>query len=279
MRRSVYAFAIVGTAVLSSFSLAQWGPYKEQGQVHHNKSSATVAAYSPRPLEQAITAVREEYGWLVNYEDPPYRSNFDLIDNPFIPPEVRRAGQRFTLVSGGAFQSTYPESSDMWSSKNAEEQTLKKIVSDYNEGRNPGKFVVRKESDGSYSIVGNYSEDDNGNEIPTPPIMDTSVSIQPGTYVADEAFKLIAARLTASSGNTVLVDGPLNALIQSRVTVGGANVPARSLMLQLVAGVKSVRLVWDLQYAADTPGYVLHLLIAQRAHYDSFGQRKTEFIR
>jgi len=52
--------------------------------IHHatiqrTGNTATLFASSPRPLMQAVSAV-DEYGWAVNYEDPPYESAYDLIE-------------------------------------------------------------------------------------------------------------------------------------------------------------------------------------------------------
>ena len=54
--------------------------YMERGVIEHQHGTATVKADCARPLAQAITAVREEYGWAVDYEDPPYHSKYDVMD-------------------------------------------------------------------------------------------------------------------------------------------------------------------------------------------------------
>jgi hypothetical protein len=41
--------------------------------VEHSANSATVVANNPRPLWMAVVALRHEYGWLIDYEDPIYR--------------------------------------------------------------------------------------------------------------------------------------------------------------------------------------------------------------
>ena len=71
--------------------------------------------------------------------------------------------RRGCRVSGGLFQSNFPEPSNI-SSNSAEEQVLQKLVSDYNASGNPGRFVVRKEAEGRYAVVGVSRRDDAGRD-------------------------------------------------------------------------------------------------------------------
>jgi hypothetical protein len=72
---------LMATAALCG---AQPQLYPLRAEVVHSQSSATVFANSPGPLDQAITAVREEYGWCVSFEDPPYRHSLDFGANPSV---------------------------------------------------------------------------------------------------------------------------------------------------------------------------------------------------
>src|SRR5713226_1423210 len=45
--------------------------FMESAVVEHRGTFATVTASDPRPLLQAVTALREEYGWVIDFEDPP----------------------------------------------------------------------------------------------------------------------------------------------------------------------------------------------------------------
>ena len=53
----------------------------DRGVITYTGNAATVRANNARPLEQAIEAVREQYGWTVDFEDPPYESAYDLVDS------------------------------------------------------------------------------------------------------------------------------------------------------------------------------------------------------
>ncbi len=249
--------------------------YMDRANILHNQGLATVDANDPRPLLQAVTAVREEYGWAVDYEDPPYSGTVDLVRDSSMCRQP--CGKGFLIPAGGAFQSTYPEGPDMWSSANAELQTLEKIVSDYNATQNPGKFVVREQADGSYAVIGDYVENSAGAEVSVPPILDIPISLPSSTRSAAVTTDLILDALNKASG-TVVGSGiwPLNALAQSQVTVGGSNVPARDLLLQTIDQIKSVKLVWEL--LGDSSSFYLSLLPVQKAHYDAFGRKTTTIV-
>jgi len=122
---------------------------------------------------QAVEAISQEYGWIVDFEDPLYQSHFDLVDAT--DPEWRASHPNekgATRVSGGLFQSSFPEPSSI-PSGNAEEQVLQKLVADYNSSGNPGKFSVRKEADGRYALVGVSRKDETGKDETVNPLLDT----------------------------------------------------------------------------------------------------------
>ena len=89
--------------------------YALSAVIEHHAGSATVKANSAIPMEQAVAAVNEEYGWVVDYEDPPYAGT-DVT----LRPRSSAGGPPDTVVAGGAFQSTYPETPNMWSSRATE---------------------------------------------------------------------------------------------------------------------------------------------------------------
>jgi len=48
--------------------------------IERKDEQVSVLANNPRPLDQAVVAIRREYGLIVAYEDPPYDSQ-DLVDD------------------------------------------------------------------------------------------------------------------------------------------------------------------------------------------------------
>jgi len=237
---------------------------------------------------QAIEAISQEYGWIVDYEDPLYRSHFDLVD--VTDPKWRAAhpNEKGALgVAGGLFQSSFPEPSSI-ASGDAEEQVLQKLVADYNSSGNPGKFVVRKEEDARYAVIGVSRRDENGRDEAVNALLDTAISIPVQQRDARATLNLIADTLTAFSGVKVylgvtgLSSDPLQ---DAEVTIGGSNMPAGTLLLQALDGVSSTSphfwgiFVWEFLFNADMNAYYLNLRSATKTETDADGRQRVQFIR
>jgi hypothetical protein len=135
------------------------------GVVQHTGAAGTLTSNDPRPLTQAIETISQEYGWIVDFEDPPYRSHFDLVDATDPKWRATHPNEKGAMrISGGLFQSSFPEPSTI--SDNAEEQVLQKLVADYNSSGNPGKFVVRKQAEDRYAVIGASRRDETGKTKP-----------------------------------------------------------------------------------------------------------------
>jgi hypothetical protein len=233
-------------AVVSNALCAQqaqpWRFYMKEGVVQRHGTSATVVANHPRPLWQAIRAVGEEYIWVVHYEEPPYKA-----------------------LAGGYFESTFTEGPNIFLVATDEEkqQILGKIVSDYNQSPSPGNFIVRKQTDGSYAVIGNAIRDTNGVLQPVGPFLDTTISIPAGTRDGLTTLSLILQALTVKSGIRT-IDGtvPRQNLYGVQVTIGGDNVLARTFLMQTVSALNNAMsntFVWDLEFDPSGPQYVLNL--------------------
>lgn len=250
--------------------------YMQRGVVRHHVDSATVLANDPRPLSQAITAVSEEYGWVVHFEEPPYQSNLELVDDT--APQWRAAHPNVKgvrIAAGGAFHTEYPEKPNLATSAAEEERVLKKIVMDCNQSGNPGKYGLRRLPDDSFLIAGTSVKDDTGADVPVSAILDTPISFPGETRSVAQTITLITRELSEATGIRVLMGTmPINLFFQSQVAIGGENVPARSLLQQALAGTKR-QLHWVLYYDPDRPSYGLNVLFAQLVGYDSSGNRTT----
>jgi hypothetical protein len=242
--------------------------------VQHHGAFVTVLASEPRPLRQAITAVREEYGWTIDFEDPPYYSNYDLVDDT--APEWRAThpgAKGVKRVAGGSFQTDYPERANTATSFPEEEKVLNKIVSAYNLSGNPGKFTVRKEGEGRYAIIGEYIKDDVGQDQRVSSILDTPISMPNDTRSASEAVDFILKELSVKRGIKIFYSRFGNNLLgQTQVTIGGENVPARNLLLQALASTKRP-LVMELLFDPDSSAYFTNLSVATLAIYDTSGRK------
>jgi hypothetical protein len=235
--------------------------YMDHAEVHHLANSATVTANDARPLAQAITALSEEYAWVVDFEDPPYYSKYDLVDDTDAKWRATHpTAKGVTAIAGDSFQSQFPEDPDAASSPAEEVHILDTVVSDYNASTNPGRFSVVNEGDGRFAIVGISVKGDNGQDKPVNPILDTLISIPTDTRDAYTAIETIFYTLTVKSGTKVApFIVPTNALAHSQVTVGGQNIPARVLLLQTLSAAK-LKVYWRLYYDHDVKVYGFSLL-------------------
>jgi hypothetical protein len=97
-----------------------------------------VSVVDPRPLYQAVIAVCQRYGWIVDYEDPVYSAQ---ESKDVTAPEWRRSHSNALGVfdpSGGMFVAKIGEIGE----KPNETETLEKLVAQYNQSANPGYFRV-----------------------------------------------------------------------------------------------------------------------------------------
>ena len=190
-------------------------------------------------------------------------------------------------VSGGLFHSNFPEPSTV-SGNGAEEQVLQKLVADYNSSGNPGKFAVREETDGRYAVIGVSRRDELGKDEAVNSLLDTPITIPPVQQRdARATLHLIVETLSATSGVNVklgtigLSSDPLQ---EVTLTIGGANVPARTLLLQALEDVSNTSphfggiFVWNFLFDADTNAYWLRLRSATKTVTDADGRRVVQFI-
>lgn len=287
MKRTIILLVFALPSVLLAQAPAK-PSFMNAAVVQHNGTAGTLTANQPRPLMQAVEAISQEYGWTVDFEDPPYRSHFDLVDDT--DPTWRAnhpTAKGVTRVSGGLFQSNFPEPLSI-TSGNAEEEVLQKLVEDYNSSGNPGKFAVRKEADRRYAVMGVSRKDETGIDESVNALLDSPISVPIQQRDARSTLQLIVDTLTASTGvkvylgTTGLSSDPLQ---DAELAIGGSNVPARILLLQALDGVSRTSphfrgiFVWNFIFDADTNAYWLHLRSATKTETDANGRQVVQFIR
>jgi hypothetical protein len=255
-------------AVFCSIAIAQQKPNRyawiESGKVEHQSGTATLSCNHPDTLQEVIRTLREEYGWSISTEMPPFFSSFDLVDDtspkwraahPNRPGALHLAGKRFS--------STFQESSNM-SDSASEEAVLRKVVSDYNSSGNPGRFEVRKLADGVYDVIGTDVRDAQGADLALGALLDTKITLPVQERSLFDTVKLILNTLSITTGKKVIMMSfPNNTFLRSRVTVGGDHVVARDVLLEALQA--STRpMVWDLAYAPGTQTYILSASITTK---------------
>ena len=286
MRRILVLWFLLGAPSLLLAQSRSKPSFMDAGIVQHNQNDGTLTANDPRPLMQAIATISQEYGWTVDFEDPPYRSHFDLVDDTDPAWRANHPNTKgVTRVSGTLFQSNFPEPSAI-PSQNAEEQVLQKLVADYNASGNPGKFVVRKEAEARYAVIGISRRDETGKDETVDALLDTAISIPAQQRTAADTLQLIVDTLSKSTGVKVylgsigLSSDPLQGV---ELAIGGLNVLARTLLMQALDGVSNSQsfrgiLVWNLLFDADRNAYCLRLHTATKTETDTNGRQVVRFL-
>jgi hypothetical protein len=274
---------LAGTSILVislSCALAQ-GPDKphffKHGVVLHSDSGASVSAFHPRPLWQALAAVGVEYGLNINYEDPPYSSTYDLVDDT--DPGWRSKNPNapgVTRVAGGSFQTNFPEIATPSNAQQVE-AALNAIVKSYNASGNPGHFALLSSGGDRFTVVGNEARNAQGQLQDLPLILDTPVSLTGKEVALAGALESVAKQLTETSKMGVKVElgsVPMNALVQTRSVLTATNEKARDVIVNLLNQDKHVKLAYALLYDADTRLFFLNIGVVSRLTISPSGQRE-----
>jgi hypothetical protein len=225
-------------------------PYQREASISQTEGTIHVSANSPRPLAQILDALRQKYGWLVDYEDPQYVSQLDIVERP---------GPNETILSfpgGGTFVVDVPAGASA-SAPPVEDKTLRLIVDAYNQSSNPGRFELRKNEDGSSSIVGVGARDENGKISRQGPLFDLPVTLPTEERSASETVTLICQKITEHSHVQITLGvTPRNLIDYKNVKVGGAKAQARTLLSQTLESTGHT-MYWRLLFDPKSKGYFL----------------------
>jgi hypothetical protein len=232
--------------------------------VRRENGMVTWEARGARPLEQVVAMLAEEYDLMVDFEEPPYYSDSDLVD--VTPANVRAAHPEMAPVRGmiGRFQMVFNESAAQATALAQRESVVRKVASDYNASGAAGRFEVRCSPAGRLAIIGNRMKNASGSEQPVVPVLDTPISVRVETRDAYTTVEVIVTALNEQSGIKVFAGlVPNNAFFQHRVTVGGDRVTARSLLQDLIAQTK-LSVYWLLLYDPNAKTYGFNIIGRQR---------------
>jgi hypothetical protein len=219
--------------------------YLKQAVVTQNADTIHVSANSPRPLLQALDALQQKFGWVVDYEDPRYISHMDYID-------VSGDETRPQVPAGGIFAVDV-------SAKAAEADTLRLVVNSYNQSENPGRFEVRAGEQNRFYVVGTGAHDSKGSVSAQQALLDVSVTIPNRQRTIAETINLICGAAAKQAHTTVTLGvSPRNFLEHAQAKIGGAKVPARDLLLQCLAATHR-NLYWRLLFDPSSKGYFLDI--------------------
>lgn len=267
-QRSVYRLAIWLPASLFIVNMPVHAQYLRRALVEHvSPSTGRISANDPQPMRQVVEGISQTYGLLIDYEEPPFFSSYDVV----IINRAWRAkhpnAKPYLGISGGAFTSDFPEIVPARLDASAK-IALEKITADYNRSNNPGRFMVRVDGPHRLSVVGTSMRDQNGRQIAAHALLDTHVNVsglRQGN--AEEIVEALCVELTKASGLSVAPGTmPPNMMIQTRVTLdtgSDVSIQARKVLMQISAAAK-YSLVWSLNWDPNQRFYVLNLTAAEK---------------
>lgn len=225
--------------------------YLKQAVITQSGDAVNVAANSARPLLQALDALQQKFGWIVDYEDARYVSHLDYVD---VPGDTSRP----QLPAGGSF------SVDI-SAKAPEAESLHHVVDAYNQSKNPGRFEVRSGENNRYYVVGTAAHDEKGEISQQHALFDLQVTVPARERTIADSIQLICA-LAAKQAHTTVTLGvsPRNFLEHAQAKIGGAKTPARALLQECLAATHR-NLYWRLIFDPSSKGYFLDIHAAPKS--------------
>jgi hypothetical protein len=245
---SLTCVVLLTGSLLSSQTARETKSYLKQAEVSETAGKIQIVANSPRPLAQILDSLREKYGWAVSYEDPQFISELDLVDAQDSTNHARKTN----LPRGGVFSVEFPSAAE-------EEATLQLVVDLYNRSKNPGRFELRKSEQRNFSVVGVEARDRHGQMSRRRVVFDVPITLAIRPRTASDTVRVICRQVVAQRGVPVTVGvSPRNVLDQTVLTVGGANISARDLLLRTLAATRRP-IYWRLLFDPNSKGYFLDI--------------------
>jgi hypothetical protein len=241
--------------------------HMERAEIEHLSKGATVTASDSRPLAQAVVAIRQEYGWLVDYEDPAYNPSetVEVADADW-PLQYKRS-KSLRRPAGGSFSAHYPE--DLTSGMRTDAQrdeVLKAVLDSYRQSGNPGTFSLEHTGDHRSAVIG---RDNTGHAV-----LDAIITTKRPDGDAYETLDYILKAIQGTQGHKLgLGLVPTNALMQCDIKNDLVGLKARDAILSVLNNCH-LKMVWQLLYDVDQDRFLLNLDAAVLAYRDASGRRQ-----
>lgn len=222
----------------TTFLRAQSSPtFIDHATIAYQNGMVVVHASSPRPVEQAASAIRREFGFILDYEEGPsdQNSRFTWIGN-----QKRWKGGDYLL------RLPKPDTSAPKHALRLVEDMLAQFASD----GEPNFTVI----DGPNNRI-TITPADSGARI-----LDTPISIPPQQRTIEETIEAIGSAITARTGFRIERGGLAdNELASRQVTVGNLRpVPARDLLEETLDHTM-FRRYWILGWEPSTFTYAINI--------------------
>ena len=214
----------------------------------------SVAANSPRPLNQALEAVRREFGWVVDYEDPVYRdADLDATGGLI-------GGSLSGLIDRP--QNTSPEE---------EIKVLDSLIRQQNDRFLGHPFKLVQSGPRRFDVV------PSGNQARN--LLDTPIALSISDKPVGQAIDAVLSAVTAATGVKVQRGGLLDADIElTRTSLAiSTQQPERNVLNQILTSTRA-RMFWLMTYDSSTKSYHIGIQPTVRVVHDGSGVDKQIMI-
>jgi hypothetical protein len=193
-----------------------------------------------RPLAEAVTVLERQYGWRINYEDPPYTDAADLVDST--DPNYRGTWRAID-PRGGLLEIHYSISPLTGEPTESPQRFLQMLVDDHNRRGNAGRFQVSAIGD-RYSVRPVQGS-----------ALDASITVPERRRTFQEALKVVLQAVSEAAGIAVRPGAGLGQPRSDRFAFGASGEPARDVLMRLLQTQKGYRFSWQMLYAPKWGGY------------------------
>jgi hypothetical protein len=247
-------------------SMAQVGSPMVYGRVTRQLGHVTIESQDARPLAQAVVAARQEYGWLVDYEDPLYQGS-DLIDGrteDFMASHPR--AKLMLKPRGGRFAHQFSiDPKTILQPESLTHPFIQELVESYAQSGNPGTFSVVTSGPHRLSVVGRNTGYTSA--------LDTLLNLSFSNTNGLAALTTTLHEITPIIGHKVGVGiVPPNPLLNCTFTNTYTHVPARTVIIDLLAACH-INAVWQMLYDANQDVFLLNLEGVATVSTDIYGRR------
>lgn len=264
------------TFCLSLLCVAAGDPNSQSGRVH-------LAANSSTPVLDIAESLIAKYGWNINYEDWGNANNEDLreIERP--------TGARLRVRRASTIAIDIPSPGII--PKHERGEIMRQILNSHRSGR-PSIVFGYSDNGGTLQVYPVAVRQANGVLQNVTPLLDTPVSLSPGTYLLGQLVNEVIAQIEQKRGvSLVLGTVPSFLFQQDSVTEEAAEEPARNLLLRAFADINGPRLarkddyvvpVWSIRFEPTGRMFYLNVGFAERIPFSEIAsgqvQRQTQEI-
>ncbi len=254
------AISLGTVCLINSFLLTAFGQtsHSKAALISEKDGTVHVVANDSRPLLQTIDALQAKYGWRINYEDPQYTSQLDIVDAKDLQDKATYPNGEHRMPGGGNFTVDFPAKMPPVSSGETR-KILQSIMESYNRSNNPGRFELREDSSGDvFDFVGVSAHDAQGKVSAQQVLLDQPLTIAAQERTFSDTMDLMCDALAERTHVKVSLGVHPMGLDRTKVTVGGKDLAARAYIARAVES-SGRKLEWRLLYDPDSSSYFLNL--------------------